>query len=223
MPGPTVTTKTKDQLEVELYTIVIQPKVINFINTHRKGTWEIVAIVQQAVYKDGFTEELIRAHFRKALLEAIPDIKSDEFKSYQATINRAIRLGVAFSEKELERKRKDKTFAQICADLAIAKEVRRDMANEDGDKPDVNLGTLMQEAGSKLKPKSKPKKETKGWIAPNARFKASSKDADDWQEESLAIISEQFSRFITMIKEAMEVGELTDEKITQLHAILQGG
>jgi hypothetical protein len=228
MPGPTVTTKTKAQLQVELYTVVIKPVVVEHIEIVKASTWKIVSIVQQAVYQDGFTEELIREHFRKALHETIPDPKSGEFKSYQAVINRAIRIALAFSTKELERKRKDKSFTQICADLAIAKEVRQslptDKENGDRDAP------YKQEAEPEPEPeaspikkatvKTKAKPAVTSWTAPQARSKASSQDSDDWREESLAIISSQFSRFIAMVKEAMDSGELTDAKLTELHELL---
>jgi hypothetical protein len=229
MPGSSTSTKTKDQLETELYVQVIKTVVVKHVNTTRQGMWEVCAAVQQAK-RDGFREELIRTFFRKALVEVVPDTKSLEFKAYQAIINRGIRLGLAFEPEVLERKRKDKTYTEICAELAKIEEARN---TSNGSRPikketaaaDTNdLAEIMTETTSTPTPKAKPKinPPPKGWIAPEARSAPpSSKNADDWKEESLAIISDQFPRFLNMIEEARECDTLSEDKLFDLKEALQ--
>jgi hypothetical protein len=223
MPGSTTITKTKDQLETELYVQVIKTLVVKHVNITRQGMWEICTAVQQAK-KDGFREELIRTFFRKALVEVVPDTKSLEFKAYQAAINRGIRLGLAFEPKELERKRKDMTYTQICAEIAALEEAKNGTKPADKEADTATLAEIM--TGAAPTPKPKPKLNAapsapKSWTAPEARSLPSSKSTDDWKEESLVIISEQFPRFLAMIEEARESDALSEDKLFDLNEALQ--
>jgi Asp-tRNA(Asn)/Glu-tRNA(Gln) amidotransferase C subunit len=225
---PTVVqTDIKANTEIAIFQI-IQPAVEDYLTTTRGKTWKMVKAAQEArrLIGDGpEPEKTVREQFKKAFLErkASPGnlTEDDEYNNNAKLVSKVVKVAFHYTEEQIEKYQKKQTsFFQLFNKIkSVDEEPTQPKAAEitdnkkpeeqptDTPAPDKNLGALMA-------PKAT---ESTGWSKTD---QPRMKEFDEWHNETLAIISDQFEkRFLPTIKKAMEV-ELTALKKKQLISTL---
>jgi hypothetical protein len=221
-----VQTDIKANTEIAIFQI-IQPAVEDYLTTTRGKTWKMVKAAQEArkLVGDGpEPEKTVREQFKKAFLErkASPSknlTEDDEYNNNAKLVAKVVKVAFHYTEEQIEKLQKKQSFFQLfnkiksvsvdeqptqqkTAEVTDNKEPEEEPT--DTPAPDKNLGALMA-------PKST------GWSKTD---QPRMKEFDEWHNETLAIISDQFEkRFLPTIKKAMEV-ELTALKKKQLISTL---
>jgi hypothetical protein len=232
----TVTGKSASDLRIQtdmrVLAEIVMPAVTAYIEVTGIKCWDLVdaAIRARKELGTGNPKDLA-ALFCKAF-----DTHDRQHKSNRTISLRVVKVAFHYSEAQLKKVRELKSFNDVYNAIpkhmsdkqkakASLKQVVEDLKEGidsgiiDPKMVDVNLDSENRPMGVKSGPNEPP--VVTGWIDPKVRSKRSKVhfEGDDWREESLAIIEDQFDRFLKMIEAALEK-ELTEPKKAQLIAWL---
>lgn len=232
------------QTEAEIYP-KIQGVVEDYLIGIESKCWSMVEVAMEArkLFGDGpEPEKQVRDLFRKAFAESHKTNKEGNlekdptYRSNVSLASKVVKIAFHYTDKQVERMRKDgKGFSAIYSELPKEpSKKQKKTASMKGFieqlKKDVEEGIIDPAAISiPLDSTNRPlgavpsagEPPTTGWTSKKVKGRKTSDvfQGDDWRKETLAIIDEQFDRFLTMIDQAREK-ELTKEKCSKLMAHL---
>lgn len=236
-------TDIKVQTEVEVYPHILTA-VQGFLSAVESKVWLMTLAAMDARTRMGEGEEVekqVRDMFRKAFAEEHKTNKNgklDEDVVYRSNIQLAakvVKVAFYYARKKLEEWHKQgKGFYSLYNKIPKANhnptfaehlKIKQHESDEPVSAGDVKGRFKDVSLDSNNKPlgvnKSAGEPPTSGWTDPDLAGKKRNQvyEGDDWRQESLDIIDDQFPRFLAMIKQALKA-ELTKTKRDELLALL---